>query len=220
MVSTPLHISNGPWVVKPEYVVGLDLGQISDYSALAVVETTGREKDRPRLVRHLARFPLGTKYNQVVAEVLDLLDTPPLAGACRLGVDQTGVGRGVTDMIRDEAKKRWRGRTPPRIVAVTITAGYEVTRVAGGVGVPKMILVNDLAILLENRKVKTAPELPEAATLVREMDEFVSRVSAAGRVSYGVDGEWRVGANDDLLLALAIACWTADNGRGATMVAI
>jgi hypothetical protein len=52
------------------------------------------------------------------------------------------------------------------------------------------------------------------------MDELVRNVSPAGRVSFGVDREWRGGVNDDLLLALATAVWTADNGRGATMQAI
>src|SRR5215212_528044 len=96
---------------RTEYVLGLDLGQVSDYSAVAVIEHAGRERDRLRRVRHLERFPLGTKYHQVVAEVLAMLDTPPLAGTCRLAVDQTGVGRGVVDMIREAARVRWRGRS-------------------------------------------------------------------------------------------------------------
>src|SRR4051794_27375644 len=82
---------------RTEYVLGLDLGQVSDYSAVAVIEHAGRERDRLRRVRHLDRLPLGTKSHQVVAEVLAMLDPPPLTGACRLAVDQTGVGRGVVD---------------------------------------------------------------------------------------------------------------------------
>jgi hypothetical protein len=43
--------------------LGLDLGQVSDYSAVAVIEHAGRERNRLRQMRHLDRFPLGTKYN-------------------------------------------------------------------------------------------------------------------------------------------------------------
>jgi hypothetical protein len=149
-----------------------------------------------------------------------MLDTPPLAGACRLAVDQTGVGRGVVDMIREAARGLWCGRSLPAIVAVTITAGNEITQVAGGLGMPKLRLVNDLAVLVENGRIRTAPDLREAATLVREMDQFVRSVSPAGRVSSGVDAEWRISANDDLLLALAIASWVADYPRGASLHAI
>jgi len=201
----------------PEFVVGVDLGQVSDYTAVAMVEDAGRERTRPRLVRHLARFALSTRYPEVVAEVLALLQSPPLAGRVRLGVDQTGVGRAVTDVFRAEMKRRWQGRMAPQLVAVTITGGNEVTAVAGGRGVPKRDLVNAIAIPLEAGYLKIAPELPEASVLVRELDEFQRTVSAAGRDSYGGAADWRVNAHDDLLLATGIALWVADHARPATL---
>jgi hypothetical protein len=79
-----------------KYLAGLDLGQTSDYTALAILERT-RPKNGPNskqkffAVRHLERFPLGTSYTTICDRVVDLFDEPPLANGT-LAIDQTGVG--------------------------------------------------------------------------------------------------------------------------------
>ena len=88
---------------KPAYVAGLDLGQSQDFSALAIVEHAGRDRERPMLVRHLQRWPLGTRYPAVVEDVAALLARSPLAGAVRLAIDKTGVGAGIVDLFRASA---------------------------------------------------------------------------------------------------------------------
>ena len=61
----------------PDYFVGLDLGQVNDYSALAVLERTEQPSiDRPGRhysVRHLHRWALGTSYPAIVQSVAALL---------------------------------------------------------------------------------------------------------------------------------------------------
>ena len=84
---------------RPAYAVGLDLGQAQDYSALAVVEHAGRSRDRPLLVRHLHRWPLGTAYPAIVADVAATLAAPPLPAGAVLAIDRTGVGRAVFDLF-------------------------------------------------------------------------------------------------------------------------
>jgi hypothetical protein len=110
-----------------DYYLGLDLGQTTDYTALAVVERTLREdrKEDSYAVRLLQRFALGTAYTDIVPAVVSLAVRPPLAGNVTLVVDQTGVGRAVVDMLR---------RTPgaPWSVPVTITGGHTVTEKEGG----------------------------------------------------------------------------------------
>src|SRR5438876_6037371 len=115
---------------KITYIVGLDLGQVNDYTALAVLERTrptertghvesfrdihnGQEvntvpvgeptvkKKKTYAVRHLERFPLGTSYPAICHRLVDLFSRPPLSDAT-IAVDQTGVGRAVLDMIRQE----------------------------------------------------------------------------------------------------------------------
>ncbi|HZG65585.1 MAG TPA: hypothetical protein VEZ12_02520, partial [Herpetosiphonaceae bacterium] len=99
-------------------VIGLDLGQSKDYTALSVVDvvptplievisgwtiTHKPSKEPPALhVRHLERFPLGTRYPRIVSQVDDRLHAltegkeRPL-----LVVDKTGVGAPVVDLARD-----------------------------------------------------------------------------------------------------------------------
>jgi hypothetical protein len=100
--------------METRYYSGLDLGQMQDYSALAVVErTTHPHPDQPKktldhfAVRHLHRWPLGTAYPAIVADVRTLFATPPLTSTT-LAVDQTGVGRAVVGLLR------W-----PRLAATT-----------------------------------------------------------------------------------------------------
>src|SRR5262249_40276814 len=96
------------------FVLGLDLGQARDHTALVVVERrTGPDPARPGQraqlfdVRHVQRLQLGTPYvapagmPSVAGNVKALLALPPLAGSSPLlAVDQTGVGRGVVDLLR------------------------------------------------------------------------------------------------------------------------
>jgi hypothetical protein len=156
---------------KIRYFTGLDLGQARDYTAVAVLERTTlpepRREDRKLhhyAVRHLERLPLGTPYPDVCMRLARLFANPPLAGSA-LAVDYTGVGRPVLDMLR-------RAKIPARLRPITITAGNKVSPSAGGWSVPKRELVGTLQVLFQSRRLKVAPTLPAAATLVQELTTF------------------------------------------------
>jgi hypothetical protein len=91
--------------MRPDYFLGLDLGQTRDFTALAVLERSppadaGAAVEKPEYaLRHLHRFPLGTPYTQIVPAVAALVRAGPLAES-PVVVDQTGVGRAVVDMLR------------------------------------------------------------------------------------------------------------------------
>jgi hypothetical protein len=192
------------------HFVGLDLGQAQDFTAIAVLSRprlTGNERgaDRhpPYGVPHLARFPLGTPYPQIVAAVVELLRSPPLRG-CMLVADQTGVGGAVVDMLEDAMK----GRVTCHFCPVTITAGHDVTRgETGRLRVPKKELVGCLQVLLQTRRLRVAKALPEAATLVRELETFRVKITDAANETFGA---WREGQHDDLVLAVALAAWMGE----------
>src|SRR6516225_9656205 len=96
-----------------EYFLGLDLGQAQDFTALAVLEAKYQVRDdkwaRTYACRHLSRWPLGTRYVQIAADMRDLLerppqrlppqDPPPLMGSV-LTVDATGAGAPVVEILR------------------------------------------------------------------------------------------------------------------------
>jgi hypothetical protein len=91
---------------------------------------------------------------------------------------------------------------------VTITAGHHAsTADGGGWLVPKKELVSTLQVLLAARRLQVAPRLAEAQTLVRELLNFQVKVTRAAYETFGSSGE---GQHDDLVLALALALWSAE----------
>jgi hypothetical protein len=194
------------------FIAGLDLGKQSDPSALAVLESTAvragaAEPQLHHVCRWLCRWPLGTPYPEICREVGALLTRPPLAG-CPLAVDATGVGAGVVDLARDCYR---RANLAIPIWPVLITAGFATTYAQDGWHIAKRALVSVLQAVLQSRRIAIARGLPEAETLTRELEQFQLKVTETGDEAYGA---WRAGQNDDLALALMIACWFAER-RGA-----
>jgi hypothetical protein len=191
-----------------KYFTGLDLGQAAELTALAVLErTTGPDPYDPRrkakfyAVRHLERFTLGTSFAVVCDRLRELFSEPPLAHS-NLVVDQTAVGQPVVQLLR-------RARLRTMIRPVTITGGNQaVLSEDGSWSVPKRDLVSMLQVLLQTRRLKVAPGLVEAKTLVKELMGF--RVKATLSATETLES-WREGPHDDLVLAVAIAAWQGEH---------
>jgi hypothetical protein len=184
-----------------EYVAGLDLGQSQDFTALAVVERSVDAEGGPAsyTVGHLKRWPLKTPYTRIASDLRELLTRPPLAGP-DLVVDKTGVGAAVVDLFAAA------GLASP-VCPVLITSGHE-TRLApdGAWHVAKKELVSVLQALLQSRRLRVAA-LPERALLVKELLAFKVKITAAANEVYE---SWRERDHDDLVLAVALACWHAE----------
>lgn len=206
-------------VVQPwqRYIVGLDLGQAHDFTALTIVQHSieptgdveiqhgrlggpGRLIEKAKLrfdVRHLERLPLGMPYPEVADYVRELLIRPPLHDEAELVADGTGVGRAVLDIFEE------RGMSPVR---VTITSGNEETYQGGDRWhVPKSTLISAVDAKLHCGELRFAEDLAFADALREELREFHRRTSATGRNIYGA----REGKHDDLLLSVSIALWRA-----------
>lgn len=200
-----------PFRRRSTFALGLDLGQTIDPTALCVVERIVEAKV-PREVatdlievaappryecRWLMRMPLQTSYPDVISFVANRLSLSPLHDNCRLVIDATGVGRPIVDMF---------SRAGLRPIGVTITAGDSEHRDPDGSSnyrVAKILLVSRLQSLLHAGTLGIAKGLPEAKTLVSELQDFRASISETGYASFGA----RVGKHDDLVLALAIALW-------------
>jgi hypothetical protein len=188
------------WRPCRRFVVGLDLGQVQDYSAVAVVQRLAGSHG-PVHVPHLERFPLGTPYPAIVTRMAQLFATPPLRGEASLVVDATGVGSAVIDLLSQ-------ANLSP--IAITITGGDKVHReTRNRYSIPKRELVGCLQVLLQTGRLKIASGLPEAEVLVKELLAFHVKITASAHDTYGA---WREGAHDDLVLALALATWYGERG--------
>ncbi len=201
-------------VSAPTMIVGLDLGQAADFTALAVLQQTfGPDPFSPGDtvsfygVRHLERLPLGTPYTatagrpSVLSCVEKIVSAPPLAGSATLAVDQTGVGRPVVDIFRQAG-------LPVALRPVTITGGTAVSENEDGWHVPKKELVSTLQVLLQGRRLQIVRRLKEADALMREMVNFKVKITAAANETFGA---WREGQHDDLVLAVALAAWVGEH---------
>lgn len=111
-------------------------------------------------------------------------------------IDYTGVGRPVFDMFRHLSVYP---------IGVLITNGATETRVDGVAHVPKIVLVGRLQALLHEGRLRIQKDLPEAKVLVRELADFRVHYTMAGNLTFAA----REGRHDDLVLALAIACYRA-----------
>ena len=71
---------------------------------------------------------------------------------------------------------------------------------------PKRDLLVGLQVMFDLGQLQIARGLPETEVLMKELMGMRVRMSAAGHESYG---SGREGRHDDLVLAVALACWRA-----------
>jgi len=209
----------------PDFFVGLDLAQASDWTALCLLErrepVIGAEASYD--CSHLERWR-GESYTAVpprVERMLNVLQAQyqsrrltakaafrhplPPEPKIALLVDKTGVGAAVIDFLNAA------GLDP---IGVTIHGGDRVTKADGDdFRVPKRDLAAVVAMLLQQRRLKIAEALPLAGTLRHELESFRVTISASGHDRYAAGDDalsWREKPHDDLVLSVALAAWYAE----------
>jgi hypothetical protein len=206
------------------YYVGLDLGQSADYSALAVIQGVKEVdfEEKPEKIksflhlRHLERYPLRTPYTEIAEAVADLMRSEQLNGVeydpsrrrtaktrSELLVDKTGVGAGVTDLLKAKGLL---------FTPITIHSGETVSNDKGTYNVPKKDLIAALEVPFDIGTLKVAEGLELWPTLKEELLNFRRKQNRkTNHISFE---HWREGDHDDLVLACAMACWGAMARRG------
>jgi hypothetical protein len=190
------------------WTIGIDLGQVYDYSAAAVVERL--QVDTPQAlsrmtvldhhhVRYIKRWDKGSGYDTVVRETGELMRRANLLDAM-LVIDATGVGREVAGLYRQAYRLGKLGRFWPK--PYVITGAREISEARGLV--PKRELVGKMQTLLQSGRLKIADSLPMADTLRRELLAFKVKMTPGGQETYE---SAREADHDDLVLAVALACW-------------
>ena len=207
--------------IEKTLFLGLDLGQAKDFSALAIIERESRAttigsngaganclntKDEINSLHciHLHRWQLRTSYPAIVADVVRMINAldPERSpdGKPVLAIDATGVGAPVVDLFKRE-------KINAELIPIQIVGGANVSAENGMTRVPKRDLVSVVQVGLQNRKLKIASGLDLAETLARELQNFTVKITDAANDVYGA---WREGTHDDLVLAVALAVWKAN----------
>ncbi len=182
-------------LVKNEYYLGLDLGRKQDHSALIVLERCQRavntryvdsttEWEQRLAVRYAKQWKLGTPYGDVAKEVGVIYRKIELLGKPILVVDQTGVGDAVFEMIKGQLRGA-------NLEGVVINQELKRDMYAA------------METNLEQGKLQIALDCQAAKELQQELLTVEIR-----RVGYGYKyGAFEKNAHDDLVMALAMACW-------------
>jgi hypothetical protein len=219
-----------------QHIIGLDLGQSNDPSALVIAQKrtpwrveapanvqlpqghtgmTVREEKERRVkgepvydIVHLQRFDLGTAYPEVARQTAAIASDPRTGKSPDMVVDATGIGAPVVDVLRDEGL---------RPVEVTITSGSKVKKSGREYRVPKADLVTTVQTLLQTSRLRVSEALPLSKQLAQEMKLFRVKVTESGHARFEHAAETD---HDDLVLACALATWYGENRGQGVMTSV
>jgi hypothetical protein len=221
-------------------IVGVDLGQQRDPTAITVVERgyvnagalynaeywlpgnkwrerrqiyAAREPVRLEYhVRHLERPALGTSYVEVVERIIELLKSlAKLDEELVLAVDTTGVGRPVADMLKHRLGEWLEADQSVHLNTAWIT-------ITGGDSVTR---VEGGGLRVPKRDLASAPlvlmqnkqlKIAEGLQLADTLKRELLNFKVKINIATGHDSyeAWREGDHDDLVLAVAIATWCGE----------
>jgi hypothetical protein len=182
------------------YVVGVDLGQRIDYTAVCVVDRWEADTTvQGRLnVRAVERLPLGETYAEQCDQIQAIVNRLERQWGVMVVIDATGLGIPVMEIAR--------ARLNPTPFGITITSGDSAIKDRLDWRVPKHHIVGALQVVLQNRGLQIAPAATEAATLVNELKGFTQILNAGG--AHYANDPIRA-PHDDLVISLALAAYAA-----------
>ena len=189
------------------YIVSLSLGTVAEPSAVVVIEPRTefwRQPDQNRRRDHenhfdaiwLERFPAGRPIPAVVARVSELMSGKRLAKRGHLLLDISSTGAAPVRVFESH------GLYPDLAVDLTNTGSEKPT---GGVRrVPLRDVIGVAQVVLQTARLKVARDLALAETLVTDLMAFDPKPVARNM-------DLRGGRNADLVFAVAVALWWADD---------
>ena len=213
---------------EPLPIVGVELGARMENTAISVTErayvSTGEAFNasrhdhhlgRHRLharekvsveyrVRHLERHPPPVRYKGVAERVAELVRT---VGSCDLVMDLTRTGQPVHALLLGTVNGALEETgTSVAQCPITVTGEFGAVSHSPDVGwlVPRRDLVSAALLLFDQEQLKIAEGLDLAGTLTAEFAGFTPRAPKEE-----LEG-WRLGRNDDLVLAVAMSVWAAE----------
>lgn len=210
----------GEWILPSSTTPGNAL------RALQMNREYGRPPHPPMHLRHLVRYEGGVRYFEIADRVKNLMHRLMVHPTYRkypyravLLADATGVGRASVDVFSE------RGVWP---IPVTIHGGSQVVvdpsydsdeihdnvnRKQTSYRVPKKDLVSAVQVLLQADRLKFASGLPLIDTLKQELLTF--RMKHDPSTAHESFEHWRERDHDDLVLAVALACWYREYRLGS-----
>lgn len=224
-----------------QYFIGVDVGQIQDHTAIAVVEAIPPEKKQiiPEGNLTVGGAPVGVRIQgpPQEAEVRELYPRIQChkIQSLRLGIRFQDIARRLSEI---EGKLKAKGEatvsilvdaTGPgqpvpelireqvksRVISCRFTSGTEPHREGDNLKLPKDALVMCLKIFLQNKRLELPGKTkdPDQARAIQEMLLELQNFQS-NQPKEGARAETfeaKVGSHDDLVTALGLAAWGAKN---------
>jgi hypothetical protein len=198
---------------KGDFLVGLSVGQGAQPTGVAVLERLSPARPgggRSYVCRYLCRWlPSATTYPALISNLSNMLIDTPLAGEDLVVEAGPGI-KAVAAFLR-------KNHLPARIRPVEIRASAEDSHVDGLWRVAKASLIETTRqVLQEDRLVfddQMPPEVmattPSVQTIYQALLMYPDNKTPAANDAFSS----REGADDDLVLAVALACWFGQHCR-------
>lgn len=191
------------------YFIGVDVGQITDHTAIAVVEAVPDEVLRLRC-HFLETLLLRQTFASMADRLGEIEGKLRVEGAAvEILVDATGPGQPIPELIRE--------RVGCNVISCRFTSGDEPNYERSYWKLPKAAVVTYLKILFQEGrfelpgKVKDPAKAQAINAMALELQNFQYNQPAAGAKAETFEA--RVGAHDDLVTALGLAAWGAKQHR-------
>jgi hypothetical protein len=196
---------------RRKFLVSLSVGQGLQHSGVAVLELLRPPGGRKTYAcRHLRRLPSpATTYPVLIAHLRNMLSSSLLIGSSLV------VEAGAS--IRATAKLLQKARLRAPIQPVEVTAGVDggyvdgVWKVAKATAIEttRQILQEDRLVFDDQMPQEVAVTTPSAQTIYQSLLMYPFNKTSAANDAFAS----REGVDDDLILAVALACWYAEHCR-------
>lgn len=186
-----------------EYLLPIDLGRFQDYSAIhliKIVPVSKSNKFNPKEVMWYNTYHViwqertTEKYTALVKRVDMILSQPRFAENTAVIVDATGVGSAVVEMFEHNP------------IAISIHGGdmVSIREDPPGYNVPKRDIIGAMQVVLQTGRLKIKKDLPYNDQLIRELQNFTMKISAAGSDLYE---NLKSSIHDDMVISLGLGLW-------------
>ena len=194
---------------KPRFLIGLSVGQGSQPTGVAVLEKSkvpgqaGSAPVKTYACRYLRRWPPHTTYPMLHSALAVMLDGPPLAHSDLI----VEAGTSLSAVIAFLRKHRLRARMRPTEVKVSTPQGFSdhTWKVTKGslIETARQVLQEERLVFDDQMPPEVRATTPPVQTIYQAMLNYpFNKTPAANEAFASRDGEY-----DDLVLAVALACW-------------
>ena len=186
----------GGGVDENNYILGIDVGQSRDYTAICVLEPIETKDGYKYHCTYIKRLPLNKTFSDMALDVKSMVEQLEVTGHVSVIIDKTGVGAPVVELVDS--------LTTCEVIGLTITAGIR----AKNWNVPKKELITNLQIALQSQTLKIAKGLDFGEELVEELLNYQVKTKPNNNEIFDTG---RVFIHDDLILSLAIGLYLITN---------